>query len=204
MMREALRREDHCLSPRPSLRSSRVAKAREKLIAGGLAREVKAKSSYPVWRRDAETGAAFALKLTTAGAKAAAADATSFDTGAGVEESEARAPEKSAVSAPNATPKETAARLANKQRGRGSPRPASKIAAVVALLSRSERASLAELIAATGWLPHTTRAALTGLRKRGYVVTLDRSDRVGGSVYRIESKAGDDAVSEAEGASEAV
>ena len=44
----------------------------------------------------------------------------------------------------------------------------------------------AELIAATGWLPHTTRAALTGLRKRGYAVGIDRADKARGSVYRIE------------------
>jgi len=47
-------------------------------------------------------------------------------------------------------------------------------------------ATLAELVAATGWLPHTTRAALTGLRKRGYAVGIDRADKVRGSVYRIE------------------
>ena len=35
-------------------------------------------------------------------------------------------------------------------------------------------------------LPHTTRAALTGLRKRGYAVGIDRADKVRGSVYRIE------------------
>ena len=27
----------------------------------------------------------------------------------------------------------------------------------------------------TGWLPHTARAALTGLRKRGYAVEAERS-----------------------------
>jgi site-specific DNA recombinase len=36
------------------------------------------------------------------------------------------------------------------------------------LLQRDCGATLEELIAATDWLPHTTRAALTGLRKRGY------------------------------------
>lgn len=41
----------------------------------------------------------------------------------------------------------------------------SKIDGVIALLSREQGATLAELIEATGWLPHTTRAALTGLRK---------------------------------------
>ena len=40
-----------------------------------------------------------------------------------------------------------------------------KTATVVALLGSDGGATLAELIAATGWLPHTTRAALTGLRK---------------------------------------
>ena len=39
---------------------------------------------------------------------------------------------------------------------------------VIELLQRGDSATLAELIADTGWLPHTTRAALTGLRKRGY------------------------------------
>ena len=41
------------------------------------------------------------------------------------------------------------------------------------------------MIAATGWLAHTTRAALTGLRKRGYAVAIDRSDDKRGSFYRI-------------------
>jgi hypothetical protein len=36
---------------------------------------------------------------------------------------------------------------------------------VIALLQQEQGATLAELIATTGWLPHTTRAALTGLRK---------------------------------------
>src|SRR3954451_12563193 len=38
--------------------------------------------------------------------------------------------------------------------------------------------------AANGWLPHTTRAALTGLRKRGYTVLLERQDGRP-SLYRI-------------------
>lgn len=43
-----------------------------------------------------------------------------------------------------------------------------KRALVLNLLSRQQGATLAELIDATGWLPHTTRAALTGLRKKGH------------------------------------
>ena len=61
-----------------------------------------------------------------------------------------------------------------------------KQARVIALLERDTGATLDELIAATGWLPHTTRAALTGLRHKGFV--LDRDKREDGTtVYRISS-----------------
>jgi hypothetical protein len=55
---------------------------------------------------------------------------------------------------------------------------------VIGLLGRAKGAGIEELVAVTGWLPHTTRAALTGLRKRGYTVERERSEK-GGSVYRI-------------------
>ena len=67
------------------------------------------------------------------------------------------------------------------------PRAGTKLARVVGLLQRDCGATLEELIEATGWLPHTTRAALTGLRKRGYAVTIDRSDKERGSTYRARS-----------------
>ena len=46
------------------------------------------------------------------------------------------------------------------------------------LLVRDEGATLEQMIAATGWLPHTTRAAMTGLRKKGYVIDSDKVDGV--------------------------
>ena len=49
---------------------------------------------------------------------------------------------------------------------------------LAALLVRDEGATLEQMIAATGWLPHTTRAALTGLRKAGYVIDSDKIDGV--------------------------
>lgn len=64
---------------------------------------------------------------------------------------------------------------------------ASKSAAVIALLQRAGGATLAELIAATGWLPHTTRAALTGLRHKGYVI--ERTKRGDETCYRIATGA---------------
>ena len=63
------------------------------------------------------------------------------------------------------------------------PAPASKIAQVIRMLQRSGGATLTELVETTGWLPHTTRAALTGLRKKGF--TLDKESRGGVTVYTI-------------------
>ena len=51
-------------------------------------------------------------------------------------------------------------------------------------LQRADGATIIDLTEATGWLPHTTRAALTGLRKRGYAVIRERIG-AGDSVYRI-------------------
>jgi len=45
-----------------------------------------------------------------------------------------------------------------------------KIDGIIALLRREEGATLVEMTEATGWLPHTARAALTGLRKKGHGV----------------------------------
>ena len=59
----------------------------------------------------------------------------------------------------------------------------SKSAGVIALLVRPDGATLPELIEATGWLPHTTRAALTGIRKKGHAIT--RGKRDGATCYRI-------------------
>ena len=63
----------------------------------------------------------------------------------------------------------------------------SKAASIVALLERGDGATMADLITATGWLPHTTRAALTGLRKKGHVIT--RGKRDGTTFYSISAGA---------------
>lgn len=58
-----------------------------------------------------------------------------------------------------------------------------KSSIVLDLMRREGGATLAELIAATGWLPHTTRAALTGLRKRSH--RIERSKRGDTTCYRV-------------------
>ena len=64
------------------------------------------------------------------------------------------------------------------------PQAGSKRDLVVGLLGREEGASLDELVAATGWLPHTTRAALSRLRSSGQALVMNaRQD--GRTAYRI-------------------
>lgn len=53
-----------------------------------------------------------------------------------------------------------------------------KTALVLTLLRREQGATLAELVEATGWLPHTTHAALTGLRKKGHALAKGKREEV--------------------------
>lgn len=58
------------------------------------------------------------------------------------------------------------------------PTPSSKKDQVIALLRRNGGATLSEITEATGWLPHSARAVLTGLRKKEFTVERTRADGV--------------------------
>jgi uncharacterized protein (DUF2336 family) len=79
--------------------------------------------------------------------------------------------------------------------------PDSKVAHVtkqsllIDLLSREGGASLAAIVEATAWLPHTTRAALTGLRKKGHAIERFRGDEE--TRYRIVTASAEAPVDEA-------
>jgi hypothetical protein len=182
----AVQRKDLCLVAPPTLKGATAQKVASKLISAGFVKEVKAKAGDPIWRRHEESGAPYALKLTAAGAKAID-DAAEPENDAGGEESatlanrdQAAIPSK--LDAKDARPAEA---MEPGPIGPSAPRGGSKLAQVIELLHRDRGATIEELIAATGWLAHTTRAALTGLRKRGYAVAIDRSDDKRGSFYRI-------------------
>ena len=57
-----------------------------------------------------------------------------------------------------------------------SPKSPNKQQQLAALIVRDEGATLDQMIVVTSWLPHTTRAALTGLKKKGYVLSSDKID----------------------------
>jgi Protein of unknown function (DUF3489) len=188
LLSAAAQRDDRCLTPASRLKAGAAQKIADKLIAAGFAKEIKSKTSVPVWRRDEETSQTYALKLTVAGAKASA-ESTSAE---GLKVGGSREPIEAVdgVGLPRTFPETS---NAGGVKIPSAPREGTKSAQIIAMLKSEDGATLAELIASTGWLPHTTRAALTGLRKRGYRVTLDRSDEARGSKYLIRGDQADGA-----------
>ncbi len=65
-----------------------------------------------------------------------------------------------------------------------------KKARLIALLSQKGGADVPSLSNTLGWLPHSTRAALTGLRKAGYEITSVKPDNGKPSRYQIVGLAG--------------
>ncbi|MGJ8564171.1 MAG: DUF3489 domain-containing protein [Alphaproteobacteria bacterium] len=68
------------------------------------------------------------------------------------------------------------------------PRPGTKQARLVDMLSRKSGVSLDQAATTLGWQKHTTSAVMTGLRKRGYNITrTDNGDKP--SLYYIAKAA---------------
>jgi hypothetical protein len=88
----AAQRKDLCLVAPPTLKGATAQKVASKLISAGFVKEVKAKASDTIWRRDEESGASYALKLTAAGAKAIAVDDAAKPEDAGGGKQHAREP----------------------------------------------------------------------------------------------------------------
>ena len=192
----ASRREDRCLTAPKNLKRPAAEKLAAKLLAARLVREIKAKPNMPVWRRDEDAGRVFALNLTAAGLKAVATKEDdsqpeeSVGASTGQETSNIVGPAPSGAGATAgfaATARNSAAPNAKSAPVSSTPRQGTKIARVIELLRRDQGATLEALIVATGWLPHTARAALTGLRHSGYDVRLERGQNGSASVYRIDA-----------------
>ena len=190
MLSAAAQRADLCLPAPDKMKGAILAKVSEKLVKLGFVREVRAKSGVPVWRQG-NAGQSYALKLTAVGLKAIAID-DGLDEGFAPRE--APQPHSNPVGTGASAPVGTGASADPDDTGEVAttvtPRAGSKLARVIGLLRRSDGATIPNLTEATGWLPHTTRAALTGLRKRGYAVVRERVDTKD-SVYRIASRSTD-------------
>ncbi len=170
-----------------------------KLLVLGLVQEMPVTAGKPHWRTD-ESDGPVGLRATRAGLLAIGIEP---DDEAG-EEREAGTADQASSEVPSRGPARS---------GEGSkpavawvPREGSKQALVLSLLSRPEGATIDDLLSATGWLAHTTRAALTGLRQRGYEFIRSKNE-AGQTVYKaaprdeVASEPGSPEPSAGEGAS---
>jgi hypothetical protein len=160
------------LPPSSSVKAERtsITRAIRSLISRGFAEEVETKDPNSIWR---EEGDRRLVAVITGAGRAAIHVADGKEPVVPAEPTATEVRPEHAPADPPAPiePPAISARTGTKQ------------ALLIELLQRKEGATLTELAQATAWLPHTTRAALTGLRKRGATLT---SDKAGGVTrYRI-------------------
>jgi hypothetical protein len=168
LLSKAAERDDGAAVIPDGMKKAAATKVGSSLVARKLMREIRAKPAMPIWRED-EEGRSVSLIITRAGRDAI---------GVAVKGGEAE------LTPAATTGKDPKPADPERPVPSGSPRAGSKQALVVTMLSKDKGVTLDDLIEATGWLPHTTRAALTGLRKRGFPVERTRHETKG-SLYRI-------------------
>jgi Protein of unknown function (DUF3489) len=191
MLREAAKREDRFLQPPANARAAAVRTLGGRLIDAGWVKEIKARNGAPIWRKDTASGDTYALKLIAKGLKAATAMIEAADGESAplvTPASKTKTPGRCVARQPRAlTPAPDALGGEPWPIQTCAPRPTSKLARVLDMLAADAGATIGDLTAATGWLEHTTRAALTGLRHRGYELSRTRKEGDVASVYRIVS-----------------
>lgn len=196
----AAAREDGAANVPAKMNKAASEKLAAGLIAGKWMREVRTKPGMPVWFRG-EDDRALSLVITPAGRKML---------GAGDEVSHTRRE----FATPDASVDKILSNKAiKKQRAAGAvksapdqamrprpeptdkshvrrdePRSGSKRQVLIDMLSKSEGATIDQMVQALGWLPHTTRAELTRLRQRGLLIA--RTPRQGqASLYALAAPA---------------
>jgi hypothetical protein len=176
LLSSASQREDGLVTLPPTLKGGAAKKVVGKLLNLKLLKEVAAKRNQPAWRTEDERP--LGLKITRDGLAALAVEAGEAEDPFPQPSSKRRS-RKAAAAAKSKAPPQNPSDAA--------PRPGTKQAQIISLLSRPRGATLDDLIAATGWLPHTTRAVLTGLRKKRYVLGKTKRED-GKTAYRISAE----------------
>lgn len=171
------------------LRRAALLKLGQSMVDQKLMREVRAKGGMPVWRID-DGGRPISLVITKAG-RVAISLSDQDPVRVEVEHPDLLKHPGLHDTVQDELSRHDDDRQPPSARGRSKTsagltpaRTGSKQAKVIAMLSDGSGATMESLIASTCWLPHTTRAALSGLRKRGYSV--ERAQEGDGcSRYRI-------------------
>ena len=174
LLHAAMLRDDGLL-PRPDrLAGAALVRVAAALTDSGLAEPVPVDPEQPRWRDIA--GAPTGLRITEAGRAATDVEQT-LSTGCEAREDTALA---DGERLPDQGPADDAPAGPVSARP---PRPGSKAAQLLTMLTRAEGATVDALSAALVWQPHSVRAALTRLRQRSIFISVDRTARP--TTYRI-------------------
>lgn len=180
ILSRAASRPDNLAVPLPDGLAGAAAKmAVTKMIERGWLEEVEAnlRRSDPLWRETGD-GHGTTLIATEAGLAAIGIEPVVASTMRNL-----RKVKLQRASAPN-EPVETSVDVA-------APKPiairsGTKQAEVIALIQRPEGASIAEIVEATGWMPHSARGLISGgLKKKLGLSITTQNDATRGRVYQI-------------------
>ena len=193
-------RADGSLPPPPAsclARGKALERVLGSLLKAGLVYEVPVAAEQQAWRMN-ETGQGVGLAITDAGRRAIGMPEAQSKGSAAAEgpTGKARAPGKprlatrghAAAVSPSVSEVSATANTRAGSVGPEQPRQ-TKQTRLIGLLSEPGGQSVAVLGEALGWLPHTVRAALTGLRQKGFTLTKSK-DEAGTTVYRLDGVAG--------------
>ncbi len=178
----AAARDDGIAVVPAKINRSAASKVGAGLVSRKLTREVRSKPGMPVWRQG-EDGRPISLIITRAGRDAIGVEEDAL---AEAQRSTNKPLREIHVPIDEKRSREGSGEKESTDGGATSPRVGTKQALVIAMLCAKGGATLDTLVDATGWLPHTTRAALTGLRKRGFAIERTREEG-SESIYRIVS-----------------
>ena len=147
LLSSAASRPDGAVLPAPAslkARGGALSRSLGALLTRGLIEECPATTEDGIWRREEDR--AVGLAITRSGLVALGLD-------------------------PSEQPAATAAEV--EQVTEAAPvRPKGKLGTLVEMMATGDGAALAELSDSVGWQPHTTRAALTRLRQKGFDIRL--------------------------------
>ena len=170
ILQTAAQRRTRIVLPLPAevrMAAGRIDTLLKSLLRAGLVEERSTRAASLAWRQNAD-GRSVTLRITDAGVRAV---------------TEPLATEPGTLRPSVAQQDIERSEATSQAQGR----PAGKLGQVLQAISQDDGATLAELISLTSWQPHTTRAALSRLRQRGFMAQLNEQN--GRKSYRLAATA---------------